>query len=236
MNDLVFYDLETTGANANTCHIVEMCFANLDGEILLHSLVKPGRIIEKKAFETHGISQSDVEGALAFADYAPQVQEIVDEAVVLVGFNNFRFDSVVLDRELKTAGCPGLHGRVEEADIYGMWVRNERRTLEEAARRFAGYDLKDAHSATADTTILPAVLSGLRKELGLEGHDLVASSMPEDAVDREGKFRRREDGTIVFNFGKFKDAPVTSQRGYLEWMLNADFSPEVKRYCRGFIG
>lgn len=235
MNGLVFYDLETTGADANTCHIVEMCFADHGGEILLHSLVKPGRLIEKQAYETHGISQADVEGALAFADHAHTVQQIVDEAEILIGYNNYKFDSVVLDRELKTAGFPGLQGK-PEADIFGMWKRHEQRTLVSAAKRFAGFDLEEAHSASADTTILPAVLSGLRKEFGLEGVDLVASSMPIGAVDREGKFREREDGTIVFNFGKFRGELVQAHRGYLEWMLNQGFSPEVKALCRRFLG
>lgn len=233
MNDLVFYDLETTGANANTCEIVEMCFADVEGEILLHTLVKPGRIIEKKAYETHGISQADVEGALAFADHAPLVQQIVDEATILVGFNNYRFDSVILDRELKAVGMRGLSG-VEEADLFTLWKRHERRTLVDAAKRFANYDLENAHSASADTTILPTVLVGMMKTFQLEGN-LVELSQPEGAVDREGKFRQREDGTIVFNFGKYRDQPVQMQRGYLEWMLNQDFSPEVKRFCREFL-
>lgn len=230
---IIFYDLETTSAEASTCGIVEMCFADEEGDVLLHSLVKPARLIHRSATEIHGISEEDVRGALPFADHAPSVQQIVDEAELLVGFNNYQFDSVVLERHLQEAGMPGLRG-TPEADIFGMWKRHERRTLETAVRRFVGVDLEDAHSAAVDTTILPRVLAGMMQALRLQG-DLVELSQPEGAVDREGKFRRLKDGTIVFNFGKYRDKPVQTQRGYLEWMLKQDFSPEVKRFCKEFL-
>lgn len=235
----VYYDLETTGANAATCKIVEMCFADERGGIMLHTLVNPGKPIELSATEVHGISQSDVMGALPFADHAPEVHEIVTQASMLVGFNNYKFDSVILNRELIEAGMPGLEG-VEEADLYTLWTRHERRTLVTAAKRFAHFDLKDAHSAAADTTILPAVMAGMVDRFGLvdaldSGQSLVELSQPEGAVDREGKFRQREDGVIVFAFGKYDGKPVHSQRDYLNWMLTKDFSPEVKSYCRRFL-
>lgn len=240
ISDLVFYDLETTGANASTCKIVEMCFASREG-VILHEYVNPGRPIEKSATEVHGIATRDVAEAPPFEEFAPQVQAIVDGSAVLVGFNNYKFDSVVLDRELMAAGMPGLekdmHGIVTqpEADLFTMWKRHERRTLVTAARRFADFDLENAHSASADTTILPAILSGMRKEFGLEGLDVVASSQLEGAVDREGKFRRDENDRVVFAFGKNAGQHVLKHRDYLQWMLGKDFSPEVKAWCRRFL-
>lgn len=237
---VIFYDLETTDANTERCKIIEMCFATREG-ILLHEFVNPGIPISKQASDVHGITAEDVRGALPFADHAVTVQQIIDGAACLVGYNNYQFDSVVLDRELTDAGMPGFakdqHGVVvqPEADLFTMWQRHEKRDLSTAALRFAGVDLVNAHSAGADTEVLPLILDGMRKTFDLESVGIIESSQPEGAVDREGKFRRREDGTIVFNFGKHKNEPVTRGHPYLKWMIGASFSPEVKAWCRRML-
>ncbi len=61
-------------------------------------------------------------------------------------------------------------------------------------------------------------------------------SVPEWAVDRDGKFRKRDgDGVVVFDFGKNKDEPVARNKSYLEWMISADFSPETKAFARRYL-
>lgn len=243
----VFFDLETTSAEPGKCRIVEMCFAGLPSEhdalpeILLHALVDPPHVpIADSATAVHGITKDHLIGEQPFDHYADQVQSIIDGAI-LVGFNNIHFDSVVLDRELMAAGLPGLekdeYGIIchPEIDLFAIWKEHERRTLSTAAKRFAGEDLEDAHSADADVLILSKIMKGMRIQLGHEGLDYVKMSKPAGAIDREGKFVKREDGTIIFNFGKHKDEPVRSGRNYLEWMLSASFSPEVQAYCKRFL-
>src|SRR5690606_15729725 len=126
-----------------------------------------------------------------------------------------------------------------EIDLYALWQRCEPRTLAGATKRFAGMDLEQAHSARADTEILPRVLEGMAEAFGLDVSDisgLAALSVPEGEVDRDGKFLRRPDGTVVFNFGQSRGRPVTSDPGLLDWMLRRDFSPETKAFARLFLG
>jgi DNA polymerase-3 subunit epsilon len=238
-DEYVFYDLETTSAEPDQCRIVEMCFAS-SKEILLHTLVDPGTVISPSAIAVHGITKEKLLGERPFLHYADIVQEIIDDRI-LVGFNNIHFDSVVLDRELTREGYPGLHkdghGIIDhrEIDLFGVWKNAERRDLATAVQRFAFRVHEGAHGAANDVLALPDVMKGMAEQLDLEADELFTYSKPVGAVDREGKFVTREDGVIVFGFGKHKGNPVRSDRNYLSWMLSADFSPEVKAYCRRFL-
>ncbi len=240
--DHVFYDLETTGSDSGSCKIVEFCFADALS-VLFTEFVNPGRPIAAEATAVHGIKTTDVLTCKPFSEYATFIQELIDD-VILVGFNNIRFDSIVLDRELREAGMPGLHkdehGIIDhhEIDLFAIWQRSEKRDLKTAAMRFARCDLVNAHSATADTEVLPIIMSGMRREFNHEGMDYSAMSIPEGAVDREGKFIHNKDGIVVFSFGKHKNDPVQSSQGrqYLKWMLTASFSDEVNAHCRRFLG
>ena len=65
--------------------------------------------------------------------------------------------------------------------------------------------------------------------------ELRALSVPRWAVDRGGRFRREDDDSIVFNFGRHRGKTVESERGVLEWMLDVDFPAETKAWCRIFL-
>jgi hypothetical protein len=167
------------------------------------------------------------------------------EGAVLCGYNIRRFDTLLLDAELRRAGKRGLprddNGKIAtpEVDLYQLWVRHEARTLAGAAARFAGVTMGDeAHSASADTDVLPHMLEGMCQAFGLDPNNLDALarlSVPDGCVDRDGKFTRREDGVVVFNFGQSKGQPVASNRSFLTWMLGKDFSEETKSYARAFL-
>lgn len=238
MTALVYFDLEATGVDPYTDRIVEISIEevgpnNLDGDVFA-TPVNPGVPIPAEATEIHGISDADVADSPTFPEIASSVQAIVSDAI-LVGYNSRTYDVVLLDAELVRAGQPGLPkdsiGRivVPEIDPYRIWMEMEPRTLEGAARRFAGVDLADAHSAEADATVLSAVLAGMCEEFGLDISDierLQGLSVPEGAVDRAGKYRREGD-TIVFAFGSHRDESVARHPDFMEWMLKKDFPQET---------
>lgn len=237
--EYVFYDLETTSAEPEKCRIVQMCFANFD-EILLSTLVDPETMIGAEASKIHGITKDKLRSERPFLHYAGQVQEIID-GKTLVGFNNIHFDSVVLDRELVRVGFPGLEkddGIIShpEIDLFAVWKNAERHDLSTAVERFAKAQHDLAHDAAADVLVLSGVMQGMIEQFELaDMDDLQTLSRPPGAVDRGGKFICREDGVVVFNFGKHFGEPVRGNPNYLLWMLSADFPAEVKAYCRRFL-
>lgn len=239
---VLFLDLEGTGPDPYNDRIVEMCFVE-DGKTLLSTRVNPGRRMSEEVIAVHGILNEEVEGLPPFDAWAARVQAIIDGAV-LVHYNGVRYDSILLDRELRLAKQPGLArdevGRIcqDEIDLFGIWSRVEPRNLTTAGKRFAGVDLgENAHAAGADTLVLPDILEGLLREFSLPPtvEELAKLSRPEGAIDRDGKFVRREDGVVVFNFSKSRGQPVLRDPGLLEWMLNKDFSPETLAFAREFL-
>jgi DNA polymerase-3 subunit epsilon len=114
------------------------------------------------------------------------------------------------------------------------------RTFSDAVRIFAGREHEGAHSAEADALALPAVLEGMVSAFDLEDRtvdDLCALCVPPEMVDRAGKFRRDEDGTVRFAFGGHRGEPVADHPGFLEWMLDPrrDFAPDTLSYAREFL-
>lgn len=240
-----FLDVETTGVDPYNDRIVEIAIG-LIGESeadFFVSLVNPARPIPSQATETHGITDADVEDAPSFAEIAAKVQGLVAGST-LVTYNGMRFDTILVDRELRRAGERGLdrddRGRIvhPEIDLFALWKNAQPRTLKTAVALFADRELEGAHSAGADTAVLPDVLEGMIDAFGLDPDDepaLRELSRPSWLVDRDGKFRRRDDGRIVFAFGKNRDELASSDPGYLEWMIGADFSPETKSWAADLL-
>lgn len=48
-------------------------------------------------------------------------------------------------------------------------------------------------------------------------------------LDPAGKFRRRDDGVVVFTFGPYRMLPVHDHHDFIGWMLDKDFSSSTKR-------
>lgn len=243
IDSLTYVDCEGTGTSPTADRIVEICIHH-PGEPIISTRVNPGVPIPAEATAVHGITDEMVATAPRFAELAPFIQATLCKSdVVLCGYSIRKYDSILIDTELRRAGQRGFpvsaDGRlnVREIDLYQLWQRSEPRTLAGAAKRFVGVDLADAHTAQADTLILPGVLSGLIRSYGLseDVEALCALSVPDGEVDRDGKFKRREDGVIVFNFGQKRGTPVLDEPGLLEWILGRDFADETKAWAEKFI-
>lgn len=239
---LLYLDIEGTGLSPTADRIVELALLPAGGELKVRR-INPGIPIPAEATAVHGITDQDVKDCPPFRQFAASVQAMV-EGKVLVGYLLRKYDTIMLDAELRRAGQPGIardqSGKlcVQEIDLYEIWQRHEPRTLVGAAARFAGVDLEDAHSADADTEVLPEILEGMLQYFGLRDRsssELVALCIPDGEVDRDRKFKRTEDGVIVFNFTDSKGQPVHENAGLLQWILQKDFSEETKAYARQFL-
>lgn len=241
--NVILFDLETTGLDLVKDRIVEYAFVSPDGSWRLKGLVDPEIPIPKEATEIHGITDEDVKDSPRFEEVAGGIVENLQGAI-LAGFNSRQFDTPFLGMALHRAGFTDEARallRQPEIDLYRVWTALEPRSLEGAIRRFSsfGADMYGTlHRAEADVEVLPDVFQGMVEELGVSDPDeWIAISCPPEEIDREGKFVRREDGAVVFNFGKNQGTPVNqaNMRDYLEWMLGRDFGPEVKRLCRKIL-
>lgn len=201
-------------------------------QLVFKSLVDPGVPIPPDATAVHGITDEMVASAPPFGVIAGAVQAEI-EGAVLVGYNSRRFDTILLDRELRRAGQPGIDlFRVREIDVLGLWRVLEPRTLEGAVRRWLGVpqEAQERHDAARDAVATARVLLAMQEALGFSLEEAADLSRPEDEVDRTGRFRVDPDtGQVVFAFGRHRGEPVSDHPDYLDWMASADFGPLVVR-------
>jgi DNA polymerase-3 subunit epsilon len=123
-----------------------------------------------------------------------------------------------------------------KVDVQNIYHKLERRTLVAAYRFYCDKDLKDAHSADADTRATYEVLMAqLDKYPELENNveKLAEFSRMNSNVDFAGRFVYDENGVEVFNFGKYKGRAVVEvlkrEPGYYNWMMQGDFALNTKR-------
>jgi DNA polymerase-3 subunit epsilon len=239
---LVVLDLETTGKRVQIDRIVEISTLKLlpDGTNQIKTRrLNPGIPIPPEATEVHGITDADVANETSFRQIARGLAAYL-EGCDLCGYNIWSFDVKVLLAEFKRAEVPfSTEGR-HIVDPCRIFFRREPRDLTGALRFYCGMGHEGAHKAEADVLAALLVLDGQAERY----HDLPrtipglhASMEYPDMVDPDGKFVRREDGAIVFAFGKKHpgerlDEVARTDPDYLGWILKDDFSDEVKLVVR----
>lgn len=240
---IILFDIETTGLDLEKDRIVEYAFVDPAGGWSVTGLVDPRIPIPEEATKVHGLTDADVAEAPPFEDVAAEIWETI-EGSVLAGFNSRKFDTPMLAIALHRAGLQDAARELldaPEVDLYRVWTGLEPRSLEGALRRFSPLDQADyagLHRGEFDAAVLRDVYNGMAEALGCDDPDVwLRLSSPPEEVDRDGRFRRREDGVVVFAFGKHKGDAVNraDRRDYLEWMVKADFGPEVRKLCQRIL-
>lgn len=243
---LVVLDLETTGVWIEKDRIIEigMVKSMPDGKQEVYSSkVNPCMPIPAVVTELTGISDADVKDAPAFGSIAAKVLAFLDGAD-LGGFNVERFDLPLLAREFSDAGIKFDYASRTVYDAQKIYHLHERRDLFAAFAFYCHQELKDAHSATADAQ---ATLSILEEQLkryapdtqAIEGLKEFAYKQASEYFDNERKFRWW-NGDLYMTFGKYaKKEPLKviakKDPQYLEWVLDKDFSDEVKTMIQGVL-
>lgn len=92
------YDIETTGTDINSDEVLQISIINDKGDTLLNSYVRPEKHTEwKNAEMIHGISPEKVKTSPVISELKNQIQEIVDNAELIVGYNLDTFDVPFLE-------------------------------------------------------------------------------------------------------------------------------------------
>lgn len=239
-NPIVFLDLETTGPNPTVDRIVEIALVKVYPDGRRESLtrrVNPGMPIPRESTRIHGIGDADVADAPRFEAIAADVLRFIGNAD-LAGFNVQRFDLPVLHRELAGAGKRlEMAGRAV-VDAQVIYHRRVPRDLAAAYRYYCGKDLRDPHTARADVEACVEVLDAqleVYPDLPRTPRELAAVFAPREveAVDPDGRFVWQGDEAVVaFGPDGIRGRPLrevaAKDRGFLEWVLRRDFTPQVK--------
>jgi DNA polymerase-3 subunit epsilon len=242
---LVIFDTETTGTDPKLDRIVEFAAVKLhpDGRReTMRTLVDPKVPIPPEASRIHGITDETVRGAPTLVETAVDILKFFDGAD-LVGYNIQRFDIPILQTELGRIGMELPLEGVRVVDPQVIFFNREPRDLQAAVRFYCGRELEGAHGALVDSE---AALEVLEAQLvrypdlptdvaGLAERSTAAGD--ERYVDADRRFIWRH-GEACFNFSKMRGRSLREvneskeDRGILQWILNKDFSAEVKEIVR----
>lgn len=238
---LVVLDLETTGVWLEKDKIIEIGLIRYEpgapAKKVYHRLVNPGMPIPTAVSELTGITDDAVKDKPRFREIAAQVMEFLGDAD-LAGFNIERFDLPMLEREIGECGfCFEWRDR-KVYDAQKIYHLNEKRDLTAAYDFYCQKKLEGAHSALADSEAVFEILEAQVKKYGQGASQLSALDHFEYKsamafLDKEKKFCWW-NGKLYPMFGKYRrtlSLPeiIQKDRDYLEWVLRADFSDEVKK-------
>lgn len=243
---LVALDLETTGTWIEKDKIVEIALVRLTperGREVFKSRVNPGVAIPARVSQIIGITDADVKDEPPFKKIAAEALAFIGDAD-LAGFNIERFDLLILEREFFEAGLKFEWRTRAIFDAQKIYHLHEKRDLKAGYKFYCEKDLVNAHTALGDTEATLEILAAQIKRYGKpeEGMESLRNfdyERIDDFFDKERKFRWW-NGELYPVFGKYAKRVslkeiATKEPDYLKWLLNTDFSQEVKQMIRGIL-
>ena len=211
---IAFFDLETTGLNVMSDHIIEIDAVKINPDYTVedfYSLVNPGVHIPDEASGVNNICDDDVKDKPTFAQISDKLLTFfgTPKSCDIGGYNILKFDIPLLVEEFKRAGKVFKYGSRRIVDVYSILVKAEPRDLRSVYKTFTGNDIIDAHSARADTAASASIAFRQLGKYQLNSIEELSNFAKEGMVDAGGFFRRdKNTGKIVFSLGKFKGRPV----------------------------
>jgi len=258
--DIVFFDIEATGLNVVKDRIIQLAMIKYrpgaDEAEEWTSLINPGPVmISEEAYRVHGISAQMVANKPRFEQLADKIWDFIGDAD-LGGYNSDRFDIPMLMEEFARAGKDFNLENRNTVDAQKIFYKMEPRTLSAAYRLYCGKELENAHDALEDVRATVEVLKGQIEKYkdaeyidqdgnvhpGIIKNDMNAlASFTNDSrtVDVTQRLKYNNNGEIIFNFGKYNGQKVVDvlsrDRQYYNWILEKDFSVQVKQIVRKII-
>lgn len=257
--DLCFIDLEATGLNVVRDRIVQIAiikyFAGGGGPEELNMLINPGIPISQEAMEVHGILPKDVANKPTFQQVADKINDFIGDAD-LAGYNSNRFDIPMLMEEFARVGIEFNIDDRRTIDVQRIFYKMEPRTLKAALQFYCDKEMENAHDAMVDVRATVDVFKGqLEKYNGIDHVDgdgnVVEKPVRNDMqaihdftndqryLDATQKLKVNTEGVAVFNFGKYNGKPVgeilSRDKQYYNWILNKEFSSQVKQLVKKLV-
>lgn len=257
--NLIFFDIESTGLNVIRDRIIQLAMIRFhkDGSPPVEKMymVNPGIPISEEAMAVHGITPQDVANKPTFRQIAKEVFDFIGDAD-LAGYNSNRFDIPVLMEEFARVGLDFDMDQRRTIDVQRIFYKMEPRTLAAAYQFYCKKTIQNAHDAMEDVRATIEVLDGqLKKYEGIdfvpeEGEIIPAPirntvsaldkfTNDQKLLDATQRLKYDHNGVVVFNFGKYMGRPVAellyNDPQYYNWMLNKEFSHQVKKIIQRLV-
>ncbi len=242
---IVFFDLEGTGVDPYNDRIIQIAAIKYfpNGEKKEYEwIVNPGIPIPPGSTEIHGFRDEDVKDKPMLGDLVAEVSEVFLDSD-LGGYNIKYYDIPMIQNEFARIGLNLDTESVNIVDAMMIYKIKEPRTLEAAYGKYVGGMFDNAHDAMADIKASIEVLEGqinMYEDVPSSAAEIHEYCFPKepDHFDNDGKLKFI-DSKLAINFGKNRGKTLEelafSDRGYLEWILNGNFSEKVKGAIRDVL-
>lgn len=242
MEKFTILDTETTGLVIGVDRILEMYFIQEDKDMKIlgdfHCFFNPGMPIPEGATKVNGLTNEKLKDCKSFGEMAQQIYNMIS-GTTLVGHNIWRFDLPLLLAEFKRCGVE-VKEDFKVIDTQEVFRRTYSSRLSNVYKIYEGVEMTNAHSAEGDVIAASAIWHKQmeRKEVPHSGEEFMKQFLGMSKMaDPDGKFKYDEHGNLFVNFGnKWKGQKIQNvEKGYFEWMLNAEFSPSTKDFIRNEV-
>lgn len=257
---IVFFDIEATGLNVIKDRIIQLAMVKYQpGQLLpdeMCLLINPGPVlISEEAFKVHGISSQMVANKPTFDQVADKIWDFIGDSD-LAGYNSDRFDIPMLMEEFSRVGKELSLDNRNIIDVQKIFYKMEPRTLTAAYRFYCDKNLEGAHDALEDVRATVEVLKGQIVKYNDQDYtdndgNVIPNAIQNDmdalakftndnrTVDVTQRLKYNDKGEVVFNFGKYNGQKVvdvlTRDKQYYNWILEKDFSAQVKQIIRKIV-
>ena len=213
MNNLVFFDTETTG-NTEKDFLCQIAYKN--GAETFTGLYKPPIKIPPEASAVHHITNKMVEDKKSFQDSGdqPKIKKLFENSIVVA--HNALFDLMIIKKEniapkqfictLRVARELDPEGKIDKYNLQYL-------------RYFLDIEIDaTAHDALGDVLVLEQLFERLKNKLMTEG-----KLNEEEATNKMIEISSHPSLLRKINFGKHNGKSLEEvariDRGYLEWLL-----------------
>lgn len=229
-NNIVAFDLETTGLNTQTDHIIQIGLVKFNkstyeelGHIMFYIKPESDFSIDPYAQEKHGISKDFViENGVLLRDVWGEISEFIGDYDIL-SYNGNSFDVPMLYNNLKRYN---LEFDFVSHKYYDSMIVERKRIqykLSETYKRYTGKELEDAHDALADVRATVQVFKHQFEQVPDMFNDTEFTM-----ISPEGFVKINEDNELVFTSGKYRGKRTNdickTDPSYIRWVVEK-FSP-----------
>jgi len=243
------YDLESTGKAPMIDRVVQIAYQLVENDGTVshqhESIHNPERPIHPEATLKHKLSDEDVADKPPLSSIRNQLEEDIEGAEAISGFNQTKFDNTMLDQEFRRMGSRVRVSSKPQIDARVLLARVEPHTLEDSYKRIFGKSMENAHQADADVSATVELTERLRSLAGMDNFQPLelAQELSEGNITGDGRIVWNEEFQPEMNFGKWEGVTVMEMANidprYTDWMANtADpakytwLSPELQRILR----
>lgn len=148
------------------------------------------------------------------------------------GGKNVRYDLRVFHAEMRRHKVPWDYVGACVIDADRLEQLGEPRHLANLYKKHTGKTLEDAHQALNDVRATSELIAAQMRAYQVLSPDLrILHDMQWPGwIDADGKFRFDEKGVPRCRFGKHRDVAMSNiPPSYYRWLIDADFSVDVKR-------